>query len=303
MITREQEAIDEKLKILRSQGLSTRKVSIQLQLPERFVIKRIAELGLPHLKKGGDFTSGTMQERALLLSRLVAENKTTKEIAIELGISTVAVNKRLHKLGVKPYRQRKIADDREKRNLIWGEYQNNPNIANRNKLVDANLKLVHKIAHGYSNHSEYDDLVQEGTIGLIKAIEGFNLSLGYQFSSYAVPLIKGEILHYFRDRSRPIKTRLERIECLPLNLAFSNNLGDSPTQLLDTIPAPEKNTTEIMDLRLAVESLDKKYQRVIDLYYFQMMERKAIARILGISPMTVTRHIDLSIAYLRKALN
>ncbi|MBQ4528664.1 MAG: sigma-70 family RNA polymerase sigma factor [Clostridia bacterium] len=69
-------------------------------------------------------------------------------------------------------------------------------------LVDSNLALVHScvrklIRQGY----EYDDLLQAGSIGLIKAIRRFDTSLGLKFSTYAVPLIIGEIKRYMRDDS------------------------------------------------------------------------------------------------------
>ncbi len=298
------QVIDEQIRILRVQGLSVRKVSMQLQLPEKFVRKRILELGLPNLKKGGGLCPEKTKEKYLLFCQIAGEGKTVKEIAYEFEVSVVTVRKGLTRLGVKTSDQRKAAVDREKRNVLWNEYKGNPSMANRNKLVDANLKLVYRVAHSFSNHSEYDELVQEGAIGLVKAIEGFDPSFGYQFSSYAIPFIKGEILHYWRDRSRLIKTRIERVNCLSLDCTLNrSDLDGSPIQLLDTIPAPEKSTTEIMDLNLAIESLDEKYQRVVDLYYFQMMKRNTIARLIGVSPTTVTRYINESISCLRRALN
>jgi RNA polymerase sigma-B factor len=151
----------------------------------------------------------------------------------------------------------------------------------------------------------YEDLVQEGTIGLIKAIEGFDLSLGYCFSSYAMPSIRGEMLHYFRDKHNPFKLRDEVVTCLSLdrNIRSSDSDG-SPTSFMDTIPDPDgKNIEEVMSLRLAIESLDEKYRRVVELYYFKMMERKVIAKVIGVSPMTVTRYLQQSVMYLRRALN
>ncbi len=63
-----------------------------------------------------------------------------------------------------------------------------------------NEALVHAVARRYMNRGvEYEDLVQLGMIGLIKAIRGFNLSLEYRFSTYAVPLIMGEMRRTLRD--------------------------------------------------------------------------------------------------------
>ncbi|MBD2136150.1 sigma-70 family RNA polymerase sigma factor [Anabaena sp. FACHB-1237] len=71
----------------------------------------------------------------------------------------------------------------------------------RNQLVELNFGLVRKEALYWMNqcHESYDDLLQVGSIGLIKAIEKFELSKGHALSSYAVPYIRGEIQHYLRD--------------------------------------------------------------------------------------------------------
>lgn len=82
------------------------------------------------------------------------------------------------------------------------EYQQSPSAAIRNQLVKLNLGLARKEAHFWSNQctENYDDLIQVGCIGLIRAIEKFDLSKGSAFSSFAVPYIRGEIQHYLRDK-------------------------------------------------------------------------------------------------------
>jgi len=68
------------------------------------------------------------------------------------------------------------------------------------KLVDNNMKLVWSIAGRFSGYGyETDDLSQIGAIGLIKAIEKFDFSFGVKFSTYAVPVIMGEIKRFLRD--------------------------------------------------------------------------------------------------------
>lgn len=73
----------------------------------------------------------------------------------------------------------------------------------RGAIVEKNMGLVIKIAAKYNKSSGVPiaDLKQEGAIGMLKAIDGFNPALGMKFSSYAVPKIQGEILHYLRDRA------------------------------------------------------------------------------------------------------
>ena len=68
------------------------------------------------------------------------------------------------------------------------------------QLVKNNLGLVRKVAGRFANRRiEFDDAVQIGTMGLIKAIEKFDFSFGVQFSTYAVRMIMGEIRRYLRD--------------------------------------------------------------------------------------------------------
>ncbi|MGL5924548.1 RNA polymerase sigma factor SigF [Chroococcidiopsis sp.] len=82
------------------------------------------------------------------------------------------------------------------------EYQQSRSAAIRNQLVTLNLGLVRKEAHFWSNQctESYEDLLQVGCMGLIRAIERFDLSKGHAFSSFAIPYIRGEIQHYLRDK-------------------------------------------------------------------------------------------------------
>lgn len=72
----------------------------------------------------------------------------------------------------------------------------------KDKLINGNLKLVLSILKKFSNRNEnLDDLFQVGCVGLIKAIENFNLDYDVKFSTYSVPMIVGEIKRYLRDNS------------------------------------------------------------------------------------------------------
>ena len=73
----------------------------------------------------------------------------------------------------------------------------------KNKLVEGNLKLVLSILKRYQNKCDnLDDLFQIGVIGLIKAVNNFDLSFGVRFSTYAVFMIEGEIKRYIRDNTQ-----------------------------------------------------------------------------------------------------
>ena len=70
----------------------------------------------------------------------------------------------------------------------------------KNKLIEGNLKLVLSILRKYQNKCDnLDDLFQIGVVGLIKAVDNFDLSFGVKFSTYAVLMIEGEIKRYLRD--------------------------------------------------------------------------------------------------------
>lgn len=103
----------------------------------------------------------------------------------------------------------------------------------REKRIQDNLGLVHSCANRFKGRGvEYDDLFQAGCVGLIKAADGFDESLGYVFSTYAVPAILGEIKRIFRDGgsikiSRLIKEKSRWVWNEKEKLA--NELGREPT--------------------------------------------------------------------------
>ncbi|NJK38272.1 MAG: RNA polymerase sigma factor SigF [Oscillatoriales cyanobacterium RM2_1_1] len=97
------------------------------------------------------------------------------------------------------------------------QYQYSPSQVLRNQIVQLNLGLARKEVHRWVNRcgESYDDLLQVGCIGLIRAIERFDVSKGNAFSSFATPYIRGEIQHYLRDKSPSVRlprtwTALER---------------------------------------------------------------------------------------------
>lgn len=87
------------------------------------------------------------------------------------------------------------------------EYQTTNALETRNQIVQMNIGLVRREAHHWLNQctESYEDLLQVGCIGLIRAIERFDISKGHAFSSFATPYIRGEIQHYLRDKSAPLR--------------------------------------------------------------------------------------------------
>lgn len=87
------------------------------------------------------------------------------------------------------------------------EYHQSHSANVRNQLVKLNFGLVRKEAHYWINqcHETYEDLLQVGCLGLIRAIERFEISKGHAFSSFAIPYIRGEIQHYLRDKGVTVR--------------------------------------------------------------------------------------------------
>jgi RNA polymerase sigma-B factor len=104
----------------------------------------------------------------------------------------------------------------------------------REELVRLHLPLVDYLARRFAGRGEpLDDLVQVGTIGLIKAIDRFDSERGVEFSTYATPTIIGEIKRHFRDKGWAVRVP-RRLQELRLTLAtateeLSHSLGRAPT--------------------------------------------------------------------------
>lgn len=80
----------------------------------------------------------------------------------------------------------------------------------RDYLIESNMKLVYMIAKKYLGTDYYDSLVQEGAIGLIKSVDGFEIEREIQFSTYAFYKIKGEMQRFIRDKREDIPFRVKR---------------------------------------------------------------------------------------------
>ncbi|WP_052442600.1 SigB/SigF/SigG family RNA polymerase sigma factor [Streptacidiphilus neutrinimicus] len=125
----------------------------------------------------------------------------------------------------------------------------------RNSLVELNLSLVRYAASQFAHRSEpMEDIVQVGTVGLIKAINRFDPDRDVEFLTYALPTIAGEIKRYFRDSSWAVHVP-RRLQELRLRLAKANDaleqeLNREPTtrELAEHLGLPEQ---EVVDGRLA----------------------------------------------------
>ncbi|MFD8147989.1 SigB/SigF/SigG family RNA polymerase sigma factor [Streptomyces sp. NPDC059708] len=121
----------------------------------------------------------------------------------------------------------------------------------RNTLVELNLSLVKYAARRFRGRSEpFEDIVQVGTIGLIKAINRYDVNRGVEFTTFALPTVTGEIKRFFRDTSWAVKVP-RRLQELRLNLAKASDeleqdlgRGATDTELADRLGVTEEELAE-----------------------------------------------------------
>jgi RNA polymerase sigma-B factor len=146
-------------------------------------------------------------------------------------------------------------------------YAQNRDSGLRDKIIQAGLPLVKRIACGLARRSTdpVEDIIQVGSIGLIKAVDQFNPSVGVKFQTYATHLITGEIRHYLRDKTAMIRAPRELLELsFRINRivqALSAKLGREPTEVevAEELQIPVARVTEAVevDRRRNLLSLDQ----------------------------------------------
>lgn len=123
----------------------------------------------------------------------------------------------------------------------------------RETLINGNLRLVLSVIQRFNNRGEYvDDLFQVGCIGLMKAIDNFDLSQNVKFSTYAVPMIIGEIRRYLRDNN-PIRVsrslRDIAYKALQVRDQLTNQYSTEPTieQIVEVLNVPKEDVVFALD--------------------------------------------------------
>lgn len=212
----------------------------------------------------------------------------------------------------------------------------------RNEMVEKNLGLVHSCANRFRGRGvEYDDLFQAGCVGLIKAADNFDESRGFSFSTYAVPVILGEIRRIFRDggavkigraikeKSRAAVKKKEEIsvslgrepsvaelaESLGLDItetamllnasmpAMSLTAGEEGDEQMDIpIESPENEISDFIALRQVISSLEERDRRMIELRYYNGLTQSKTAQMLGMTQVQVSRREKAVLASIRKNL-
>ncbi len=157
--------------------------------------------------------------------------------------------------------------DREREKVLFGQLRTLPQddsarMAARDELVTMHLPLVEHLARRFRERGElHDDLVQVGTIGLIKAVDRFDTERGVEFSTFATPTIVGEIKRHFRDHGWAIRVprRLQelRIQISRATAELSQRTGRSPTvrEIAQYLEVDEEDVLEGIESAQAYSTL------------------------------------------------
>ncbi len=215
---------------------------------------------------------------------------------------------------------------------------------NREAFIEENLRLVHSLCHRFKGRGiEYDDLFQAGCVGLVKAADAFEEERGLCFSTYAVPVILGEVRRLFRDGgpvkvSRSLKElslKINRVkEILQAELGREPTVSElavrlqvSPEDITEALCASQPTASltiededgvsevdipivstedEISDrlvIDMALEKLDDIEQKLIRYRYFGSLTQSKTAQLLSLSQVQVSRMEKKILKKLRSVIN
>ena len=209
-------------------------------------------------------------------------------------------------------------------------------------MIEDNIGLVHSIAKRFKGRGEdYDDLYQAGCVGLIKAVDNFDESKGFLFSTYAVPVIMGEIRRLFRDGgavkvSRSLKEKSIKVQAIrekfikkelrePTVSELSELCGIETEELSEvlnvinpvvslscttedgdeTIDIPVDDTDKLFDrlsVHHAIKDLSNDELLLIKYGFYEGKTQCESAKLLGISQVQVSRREKQLLAKLRTRL-
>ena len=205
----------------------------------------------------------------------------------------------------------------------------------REELISGNLRLVLSVIQKFTSRGEnVDDLFQVGCIGLIKAIDNFNIEMDVRFSTYGVPMIVGEIRRYLRDNSAIRVSRSVRdtayqeptveeiaqiLELRREDVVMALDAVVDPVSLFEPVYSDSGDTVCVMDqvkdrkntdeawlehiaLGDAINKLDEREQRILALRFFQGKTQMEVSAEVGISQAQVSRLEKNALSRIRKEL-
>lgn len=150
-----------------------------------------------------------------------------------------------------------VLTESEKRRLLLAVQKGDPDA--RKQMVEGNLRLVLSVVQRFADRGQNaDDLFQVGCIGLMKAIDNFDPSLGVRFSTYGVPMIIGEIRRFLRDNNTiRVSRSMREVACQAMQTKeqLEKTLGREPsiTEISEALELPRRTVT--MALESAVEPI------------------------------------------------
>jgi RNA polymerase sigma-B factor len=142
---------------------------------------------------------------------------------------------------------------------LLSAYRKTLNPLYRNQILELNVGLARKEAYHWSRQGRenYEDLLQIGCLGLLRAIERFNLDKGHAFSSFAIPYIRGEIQHYLRDKSHSVRIPRRWIEMgfqsAAIKRDFQTKFNRQPTDI-EIAYLLEISSREWQEVKLALQN-------------------------------------------------
>ena len=185
-------------------------------------------------------------------------------------------------------------------------YHRHGDMGARDRLIRQYLPLVRRLARRHAGCGEQlEDLVQVGSIGLIKAIDRFQLDRGVDLASFAIPTINGEIKRHLRDRAWPIRIPRRLQELDPSLRARATELVEAEGGELERESLVEPGY-ELGEDRVALSGsfhvLDERERRLLRLAFFDGLSQSQIAREVGISQIHVSRLTRRALSKLRAEL-
>jgi len=186
------------------------------------------------------------------------------------------------------------------------EYHRYGDRSARERLIAQYLPLVRRVARRYVGRGEqFEDLVQVGSIGLINAIDRFQLDRGVDLATFAIPTIDGEIKRHLRDRAWPIRIPRRLQELDPSLRARVIELVDGENGELDRESALDRGY-ELGEDRIALARgfrvLDARERLLLRLAYFDGLSQSRIAGKVGLSQIHVSRLTRRALGKLRAEL-
>ena len=188
--------------------------------------------------------------------------------------------------------------ERDKENRLWRDYKQAGDADARRQLIEAYQPLVFKQALPYHNLQNIMDVVQEGTIGLIEAVERYDPERGVAFSLFAIHRIRGRMLDFLQKEVRSDSPCMD---------ALQDDVGATYKEnLMDTAPtvAEQAETHELVGrLRTAMERLPAKEKAVLENVFLGSRDVAAVAEDMDLSTGHVYRLQQTGIRRIRGMLS